>query len=150
MWLLNEYKRCITLLRMNNQQLNVSAISSTLEKTLDLDQQKFSSSTTLDHQNPSASKLLLQERNNVQQITTSNQFEMTSFVPRPKSVKVNPLLQQISQSTVEKPKYWKDSSKKGVVKSKSANKTGRKNKQKGEEYKDKFQKKISSSKKKRV
>jgi len=132
-----------------SQQFNVSAISTSLEKTLDLDQPQVNISTALGCQNPSASKLLLQERNNIQQ-SQQSQFEMTSFVPRSKTVKPNPLLQQISHSIVEKPKYWKDSSKKRVVvKSKSSSKTGRKNKQKGEEYKDRFQKKISASQKKR-
>eukprot|EP01036_Dinobryon_divergens_P027738 gene27738-36559_t len=64
---------------------------------------------------------------------------------------VDPLLHQISESSVEKPKYWKSTGKqvKKVVKSQSQTAT-KKRQQKGEEYKDRLKHKIENRKSKRA
>ena len=62
---------------------------------------------------------------------------------------VDPLLHQISQSSVDKPKYWNSSGKrvKKVVKSQSLTAT-KKRHQRGEDYNDRLKQKVEIRKKK--
>lgn len=115
------------------------SISSMLERSLDLISEELSGSAP--GQPKSAARALMEERKKVQALAIDNSF---SFQPRaqPSATGSLPLLQQISSSTVQAPKYWSGATKKhGKVEKASSNKAA---KAKGESYNNRFQEKLAA------
>ena len=89
-------------------------------------------------------------------VSKNHLAEENSYTPfnsqptRKSAPAVDPLLHQVSESTVDKPKYWKSTGKqsKKVVKSQSQS-SMKKRHQKGEEYNDRLKQKVENRKKKR-
>ena len=84
-------------------------------------------------------------------VETNNYTPFNGQSTRKSASAVDPLLHQISESSVDKPKYWKSAGKqvKKVVKSQSQS-SMKKRQQKGEEYNDRLKQKVENRKKKRA
>ena len=134
----------------------MQSVSSQLEATLVLKsnhppvRQFITPSTGL---NTNASEYLLKADG----LSKNRSVEGNSYAPfnaqstRKPASAADPLLHQISESSVDKPKYWKSTGKqvKKVVKSQSQS-SMKKRQQKGEEYNDRLKQKVVNRKKKRA
>lgn len=137
----------------------MQSVSSQLEASLILKSQpqlvrQFLSPAAAIAINTQASEYLLKAPG----LSKQKSSEGNSYAPyngqstRKEASTVDPLLHQISESSVEKPKYWKSAGKqaKKVVKSQSQSATTKKRQQKGEEYKDRLKQKVENRKSKRT
>lgn len=119
-----------------------TSISAILEKTLDLIAEPDADGEHELANYKSASRQLLEERRKKQEVLAQN----ADFVPLTyvKPREGNPLFDQISSTDVEKPTYWKSTSKdKGDSSLLTTNKKKRLM-EKGEQYKEKSLEKLAS------
>lgn len=129
----------------NQNKAQMSSISALLEQTLDLIAEEGTSGNGFSSNAKTAASMLLEEKKQMKKKLEN--IETTSFqFPKTDSLASNPLLDQISTSRVEAPKYWNTSGgkKPKVAAVASISKKMKLSRQKGQDYSDKYQEKMGS------